>query len=76
MHTVEVSVIGSTHAFVESESPPWHHTDSVTHDGDSVERRLSIEQHDITMQQMALYNITIAEFLGLFPSVSKFEGPA
>lgn len=56
--TIEISVEGSTHALVESQGLAFGDLDSETHHTDSMQTRLPVEDHDISVSQMPLHYVS------------------
>jgi hypothetical protein len=71
--TIEISIVWSTDALIEAQCFVWHNTRSVSHDGDSMETRLSIEQHCVTIVDVSLNSVTKLEFIGHLDPVGVLE---
>ena len=54
--SVKVSVVRVAHALVEAKRSPRQRLDLMGHDGKLVQRRLSVEQDNIAVNQMSLHD--------------------
>ena len=62
--SVEVCVVGRTYAQVEPECLSLHDLDAVRHHGHPVQRRLPVEQDDISVYELSLDGVSDVETLG------------
>ena len=53
---IKVGVIRRTDCRVESEGLAFHNLDPVCHDAHAVQRRLTVEEHDIAVPEMPLHS--------------------
>lgn len=63
--SVKVSIIRLRHGNVQPECGIRQHAHTVAHHGHAVERRLTVEEHGVAVQEVAVHNITLVELDGL-----------
>jgi len=54
---IKISIVGGADAFVEAESAMRHNFCAVSHDGDSVERGLTVEEYNVIVLQVPLNHV-------------------
>ena len=63
--------VASLAAGCQGEVPPGHDSDPMGHDGHPVQRGLAIEEHDVSILQVALHNVSHPQVCSHSPSVPK-----
>ena len=62
--TIKVSIIWLADALVESQGPKRHDPRLVSHDGHSVQTRLTVEEHTVAILKVALHDVSVLELAG------------
>ncbi len=70
---IKVSIEGRAHTLVESERAMRLHTRIERHDAELVQARLTIEQHDVVVDEMPLDHVAVLELLRYLVAIAELE---
>ncbi|KAH3669375.1 hypothetical protein OGAPHI_001496 [Ogataea philodendri] len=68
--SIEIGVVRSTNTLVQTERSPWPDLGEMAHDRQTVQRRLSVEQNDVSVLDVSLHNVSNRQLFGQLVTVT------